>query len=193
MKNKGSECERLRQAYPVNWWLWLNLSSGLLKPNPILVQPHQSFKIYGSQTTCIKIAGLYFKWPSLTRRHRHLVTVPAYPYTRAQDTWMSIRWHTDVTMVMAFFTTPGDGLGGNASHLQSTPHGSVFIQPGSPVLSSRMFMCPPIVVSIVSMWRSQNCSMRKNIFVVILSLPIISLKKTFLSPDIQTGWFMQSG
>lgn len=129
----------------------------------------------------------------LTRRHRHLVTVPVYPYTRAQDTWMSIRWHTDVTMVMAFFTTPGDGLGGNASHPQSTPHGSVFIEPGSPVLSSRMFMCPPIVVSIVSMWRSQNCSMRKNIFVVILSLPIISLKKTFLSPDIQTGWFMQSG
>lgn len=114
MKNKGSECGRLCQGYPVNWWLWLNLSSGLLKPNPILVRPQQSFKVYGSQTTCIKIAGLHFKWLilGLTHRHWHLVTVPVYPYPRVQDPWMSMCWHTDVTMVMTSFTTPGDGLGG---------------------------------------------------------------------------------
>lgn len=47
----------------------------------------------------------------LTHRHRHLVTVPVYTYSRVQNTWMSMCWHTDVTIVMIFFYTPGDGLG----------------------------------------------------------------------------------
>lgn len=152
MKNKGSECERLRQGYPVNWWLWLNLSSGLLKPNPILVQPHQSFKIYGSQTTCIKIAGLHFKWPS----------PGSYPQAQASGNSACKPIHQGARYLDEHVLThrchDGDGIfhhsgrwpGGNACHPQSTPHGSVFIQPGSPVLSRRMCMCPPIVVSIVS-------------------------------------------
>lgn len=64
VKTKARNGKRLCQGHPVNWRLWLNLSSELLKPNLMLVQQHQSFKICSSQTTCIKIAGLLFKWTS---------------------------------------------------------------------------------------------------------------------------------
>lgn len=195
VKTKAQDGKGLCQGYPVNWWLWLNLSSGLLKPNPMLVWPHQSFKICGSQTTCIKIVGVLAKWSSpgahpQTSASGNIAGIPIHKSARYLDEHVLTHGcHNDV-----FFTTPRDGLGSmQATHNPLPMDGSVFRQPESPVLNSRMFFCPPIVVIIMSMWRSQNCSTRKNIFVVILSLPIISLKKTVLPPDIQTGWFMQSG
>lgn len=120
----------------------------------------------------------------LTSGDRHLVTLPILPYAREQNILMSLCWHLDVTMVIPF-SPPLEMVWGTRK--PPTIHYPWQCLHTIPQLcfSQQNVLCPPIVVLIMSMWRSQNCSMRKNIFVVILSLPIISLSKTDLPPDIQ--------
>lgn len=128
----------------------------------------------------------------LTSSGRHLVTLPAYTYANVQGILMSTCWHFDVMMMIPFLP-PLEIVWGMCKPPTIHYPWQCLHTTRQLCFSQLNVLCPPIVVIIMSMWRSQNCSIRKNIFEVFLSLPIKSLNKTDLSPDIQTGWFMQSG
>lgn len=184
--------KRLCQGYPVNWWPWLNLSSGLLKS--YACSTTSGFKYVVQRQPASKLLAHFLNGQVFGRRSgdSYLIQLPGYPYAKVQDLLLSTCVDPWMSCWSWYSHHPRGGLGSTrATHEPLSRLRECLLTARQPCLSQQNVSVPThsghhrVDVKKPELLQEQ--------FVVILSLPIIFLNKTDLPSDIQTGWFMQSG